>query len=82
MPAAEVQDIQVRRTDRDVGVTSIRADRHRTAFFFTEVQARVRRPLLCAAKVPPASLELRCALATVDRAVGEYVTTARLGLAA
>jgi hypothetical protein len=54
----------------------------RTAVFFTKVHDRVLRPLLCAADVPPASPELRRALATIDHAVREHVTTARLGLAA
>ncbi len=54
----------------------------RTAIFFTKVHDRVLRPLLCAADVPPASPELRRALATIDHAVTEHVTNARLGLAA
>ncbi len=54
----------------------------RTGVFFTKVQDRVLRPLLCAADVPPASPELRRALATHDYAVAEHITTARLGLAA
>jgi hypothetical protein len=54
----------------------------RTAVFFTKVHDRVLRPLLCAADVPPASPELRRALATIDHAVAEHVTTARLGFAA
>jgi hypothetical protein len=54
----------------------------RTAVFFTKVHDRVLRPLLCAADVPPASPELRRALATIDHAVAEHVTNARLGLAA
>ena len=54
----------------------------RTAIFFTKVHDRVLRPLLCAADVPPASRELRRALATIDHAVTEHVTNACLGLAA
>ena len=54
----------------------------RTAVFFTKVHDRVLRPLVCAADVPPASPELRRALATIDRAVSEHITNARLGLAA
>jgi len=54
----------------------------RTAVFYTKVHDRVLRPLVSAADVPPASLELRRALATIDRAVTEHVTNARLGLAA
>jgi hypothetical protein len=54
----------------------------RTAVFYTKVHDRVLRPLVSAADVPPASPELRRALATIDRAVTERVTNARLGLAA
>ena len=54
----------------------------RTAVFFTKVHDRVLCPLLCAADVPPASPELRRALATIDHAVAERVTNARFGMAA
>jgi len=53
----------------------------RVAVFYTKLQARLLRPLLEADK-PPAPVELRRALATVERVVGDYVTNARLGLAA
>ena len=52
----------------------------RTAVFFTKVLDRILRPLLCGADVPPASPELRRALATIDHVVAEHVTSARLGL--
>ena len=52
----------------------------RVAVFYTKLQARLLRPLLEADK-PPAPVELRRALATVERVVGDYVTNARLGLA-
>jgi hypothetical protein len=57
-------------------------DGTRTAVFFTKVHDRVLRPLLCAVDVPPASPELRRALASIDHAVTEHFTNARLGLAA
>ena len=54
----------------------------RVALFYTKVHARVLRPLLDAGDQPPAPLELRRALATVDRAIADYVTNARLRPAA
>jgi hypothetical protein len=53
----------------------------RVAVFYTKLQARLLRPLLEADK-PPAPVELRRALATVERVLGDYVTNARLGAAA
>ena len=53
----------------------------RVAFFFTKLDRRLLRPLLEADK-PPAPLEVRRAIATLDRAIGDYVTGARLGAAA
>ncbi len=53
----------------------------RVAVFYTKLQARLLRPLLEADK-PPAPVELRRALATVERVLGDYVTNARLGVAA
>ncbi len=53
----------------------------RVAIFYTKLQARLLRPLLEADK-PPAPIELRRALATVERVLGDYVTNARLGAAA
>jgi hypothetical protein len=53
----------------------------RVAVFYTKLQARLLQPLLDADK-PPAPVELRRALATVERVVGDYVTNARLGAAA
>jgi hypothetical protein len=58
------------------------ADGIRTAVFYTKVHDRVLRPLVSAADVPPAAPELRRALATIDRAIDERITNARLGLAA
>jgi hypothetical protein len=42
---------------------------------------RLRHPLLEADK-PPAPLEIRRALTTIERALNDYVTSARLGTAA
>jgi hypothetical protein len=53
----------------------------RVAVFFTKLQRRLLEPLLAADR-PPAPLELRRALATIDKTVKEYVTNARLGRAA
>ena len=53
----------------------------RLAVFFTKVHRRLLAPLLDADK-PPASLQVRRALATLDRAVAGYVQEARLGAAA
>ncbi len=53
----------------------------RVAVFYTKLHARLLRPLLDADQ-PPAPIELRQALATVERVLGDYVTNARLGVAA
>jgi hypothetical protein len=53
----------------------------RVAVFYTKLQARLLRPLLEADK-PPAPVELRRALATVERILSDYVANARLGAAA
>jgi hypothetical protein len=53
----------------------------RVAVFYSKLAARVLGPLLAADR-PPASIEVRRALATLDRAVSDYVTSARLGTAA
>lgn len=49
----------------------------RVAAFYTKLQNRLLGPLLEADK-PPAPLEVRRALATLERGVGEYVKGARL----
>jgi hypothetical protein len=56
-------------------------DGQRVVVFYTKVHDRLLRPLL-AADVPPAPLELRTALATIDRHVRGYIDDARLGKAA
>ena len=53
----------------------------RVAVFYTKLHSRLLAPLLDADK-PPAPIELRRALGTVERVLGEYVAHARLGLAA
>ena len=49
----------------------------RVAVFYTKLQNRLLRPLLDADQ-PPARLEIRNALATLERAVKGYINTARL----
>jgi hypothetical protein len=56
-------------------------DGRRVAAFSTKLGARVLAPLLAADR-PPAPIQVRRALATLDRAVNDYVTNARLGAAA
>ncbi len=53
----------------------------RVAIFCTKIHDRLLRPLL-AADAPPAPVELRHALAAIDRHVHDYIKTARLGNAA
>jgi hypothetical protein len=53
----------------------------RVAAFSTKLGAGVLAPLLAADR-PPAPIEVRRALATLDRAVSNYLTNARLGAAA
>lgn len=53
----------------------------RVAIFYTKLHHRLLRPLL-AANAPPAPVELRTALRTIDRHVGDYINAARLGNAA
>ena len=53
----------------------------RVAVFYTKVHDRVLGPLLSPDR-PPASQELRRAMATLDHVVASYVTAARLTPAA
>jgi predicted MarR family transcription regulator len=53
----------------------------RVALFYTKVHNRLLEPLL-AADQPPAPTELRRALRTIDTAVDDYVTRARIRPAA
>ena len=54
----------------------------RVAVFYTKLHGRLPRPLVAAADQPPSPVELRRALATIDRVIGDYVDNARLGSAA
>lgn len=54
------------------------AERQRVAIFYSNVHHRLLRPLL-AADAPPAPVELRQALHTIDRHVHGYLEQARLG---
>lgn len=56
-------------------------DGQRVAIFYTKVHDRLLRPLIAADK-PPAPLELRRALRTIDHHVADYADTARLGTVA
>ena len=56
-------------------------DGQRVAIFYTKVHDRLLRPLI-AADSPPAPIELRRALAAIDRHVHDYAQHARLGNAA
>ena len=53
------------------------SDGIRVAIFYTKLQNRLLRPLLDANK-PPARIDIRRALATLENAVAEYVQHARL----
>src|SRR5207247_712583 len=61
---------------------TVTPDGIRVAVFYTKIHNRLLRPLLAAPDRPPAPLELRRAMATIDRVITEHVTTARLGAAA
>jgi hypothetical protein len=56
-------------------------DGQRVAIFYTKLHDRLLRPLL-AANAPPAPLDLREALHTIDQHIHAYITDARLGNAA
>ncbi len=60
---------------------AVTPDGIRVAVVFTKLQRRLLEPLLAADR-PPTPVELRDALATIDRTIKEYVTNARLGTAA
>lgn len=54
----------------------------RVAVFYNKVHTRLLRPLIAAGDQPPAPIELRRALGTIDRVIRDYADTARLGAAA
>jgi len=56
---------------------TLTAEGIRVAIFYTKLQNRLLRPLLDADK-PPAPLDVRHALATLERAVKTYIQTTRL----
>jgi predicted MarR family transcription regulator len=60
---------------------AITPDGIRVAVFYTKLHQRLLGPLLATDK-PPAPPQLRTALATIDHAIADYVTTARLATAA
>ncbi len=57
-------------------------DGTRVAIFYNKVHARLLRPLIAAPDTPPAPIELRRALTTIDRVIADYADNARLGTAA
>jgi hypothetical protein len=59
----------------------VTAEGIRVAVFYSKLHNRLLRPLLAADK-PPAPLDVRRALATLERAVNDYTLNARLGTAA
>ena len=69
--------------ERQAGTNSYRltAQGIRVAVFYTKLHARLLCPLLDA-DAPPAPIEMRRALATIDRLLSDYVANARLGTAA
>ena len=54
----------------------------RVAVFYTKLRTRLLHPLLDAPDRPPAPIELRRALATIERTLTTYIDNARLGTAA
>ena len=57
-------------------------DGARVALFYTKVHGRLLRPLVAAGDQPPAPVELRRALAIIDKTIADYAGSARLGRAA
>ncbi len=54
----------------------------RVAIFYTKVHSRLLRPLVAAGHQPPAPIELRRALTTIDKVISNYTDQARLQPAA
>jgi predicted MarR family transcription regulator len=61
---------------------TLTTDGTHVAVFYPKVHDRVLRPLIAAPDQPPAPIELRRAIGTIDRIVNDYATHARLGTAA
>jgi hypothetical protein len=57
-------------------------DGARVAIFYTKIHSRLLRPLVAAPDQPPAPIELRRALTTIDRVIRDYADNARLNPAA
>jgi predicted MarR family transcription regulator len=57
---------------------TLTADGVRVALFYIKVHARLLRPLIARPDQPPARLELRRALATIDPVITNYADNARL----
>lgn len=57
-------------------------DGARVVIFYTKIHGRLLRPLVAAGDRPPAPLELRRALVTIDRVIADYVEGARVEPAA
>jgi predicted MarR family transcription regulator len=66
---------------RGTNTYQLTPDGQRVAIFYTKIHDRLLRPLI-AADQPPAPVEVRRALATIDRHVHGYIDDARLGTAA
>jgi predicted MarR family transcription regulator len=65
----------------DTNTYVLTAEGQRVAIFYTKVHNRLLRPLL-ASHQPPAPVELRAALRTIDQQVRNYIDHARLRKAA
>jgi hypothetical protein len=61
---------------------TVTTDGTRVAVFYSKVHDRLLRPLLAAPDQPPAPIELRRAITTIDRIINDYATNARLAAAA